>query len=58
MLPTNLAQVYTMTDYVVENSFVAAIVTYLVDQALVWVRMTYGQRNIAKKTLVDDRFLA
>jgi len=42
----------------VSNSYpLATIITLLVSWVLVFTRDYFGRRNIAKKTLVDERFL-
>lgn len=40
-----------------ENFVLAAIFVYIVQQGIVKLRSTLGQINLAKKTLVDERFL-
>jgi meckelin len=37
--------------------FIAAIVTYLVQNAVDYLRSSYGETNLANKTMVDQRFL-
>lgn len=49
--------VYCFTDYFQQSPTLAAVVTLVVNMALQWLRTQLGQRNIAKKTLVDERFL-
>ena len=39
------------------NSIVAGFVAYLVDIVLVAVRDSLGRKNLADKTMVDERFL-
>jgi meckelin len=39
------------------GSFVAAVVTYLVQTALNFAKNYFGEKNLAKKTLIDARFL-
>lgn len=50
--------VYCITDYSLQSPAIAAAVTYVVALALVWLRNHFGQRNIAFKTLIDERFLS
>lgn len=33
------------------------LVAYILDQGLFWVRNVRGRRNLARHTLVDDKFL-
>lgn len=49
--------VYTVTDMSLRSSLVSAVVTYLVWLAVEQLRATLGQRNLARKTLIDGRFL-
>lgn len=39
------------------NGVVAGFVAYLVDIILVAVRDSFGKKNLASKTMVDERFL-
>lgn len=39
------------------NIILAAIITYFVDIAIVTIRDTMGKKNLADKTMVDERFL-
>lgn len=39
------------------RSYVAIFATYLVDASILWLRCELATRNIAAKTLLDDRFL-
>jgi meckelin len=41
----------------IDNIFVAALVVWVVSKTLRWVRGHLGERNIARKTLIDKRFL-
>lgn len=50
--------VYCVTDYSLQSPTIAAAVTYVVALALAWLRTHFGQRNIAFKTLIDERFLS
>jgi meckelin len=49
--------VYCFTDYWQQSPAIAAVVTYVVATAVAWARTRLGQRNIAYKTLIDERFL-
>eukprot|EP00042_Codosiga_hollandica_P036955 m.287014 g.287014 ORF g.287014 m.287014 type:complete len:974 (+) comp55006_c0_seq2:130-3051(+) len=48
---------FAFTDYYSTNVVLAAVITYLVDKVLSGLRNHYGRKNIARKTLVDARFL-
>lgn len=39
------------------GTIVAALITYIMDNVFVIVRGSFGQQNVATKTMVDDRFL-
>jgi len=39
------------------NSIVAGFIAYLVDIVIVAVRDSFGKKNLASKTMVDERFL-
>lgn len=39
------------------GTFIAALVTYLLQEVLIYARNFYGENNLAEKTLVDQRFL-
>lgn len=44
-------------DTAVNNPVISALMTYLFDQLLRYVRSSFGAINVNQKTLVDDRFL-
>lgn len=48
---------FCLVDVVVQNFILAGIVTFLVAYATCVIRDSLGQANLAKKTLVDRRFL-
>ena len=48
---------YSVVDAAGGSTPVAVLVTFLVHRAVEMVRSWLGQRNIANKTLVDNRFL-
>ncbi|GMI00340.1 hypothetical protein TrST_g3137 [Triparma strigata] len=48
---------FNLFDMALGNTAVSVLGTYLVHMFLVWVRGSFGQGNLASKTLVDDRFL-
>ncbi|XP_074646221.1 meckelin-like isoform X2 [Tubulanus polymorphus] len=48
---------FCVVDLISQNFILAAIITYLIDQLLVLVRDSLGKKNLARKTLVDERFL-
>ena len=49
--------IFVLLDLTVNNIFAAAIITYVISKFLQWVRGKTGERNIARKTLIDKRFL-
>jgi Meckelin (Transmembrane protein 67) len=49
--------VYCFTDYFQQSPTLSAVVTLVANMALQYLRKELGQRNIARKTLVDERFL-
>lgn len=48
---------YAIVDYGADNSVVAAFVTFAVQWLLDIARDYFGQKNLSRKTLVDERFL-
>eukprot|EP00474_Spongospora_subterranea_P003737 CRZ04195.1 hypothetical protein [Spongospora subterranea] len=54
---TFLAALYAVCDITFSNTFVSIMVVYAANQTLSYVRHHWGQINISKKTLVDERFL-
>ena len=48
---------YALLDTLTANTFVAIFATYAMDVTVRFVRKELATRNIALKTLLDDRFL-
>uniref|UniRef100_H2YEV3 Meckelin n=1 Tax=Ciona savignyi TaxID=51511 RepID=H2YEV3_CIOSA len=48
---------FTLIDYTQQNYVLAAVITYICGQVLVFLREHLGRQNLATKTLVDKRFL-
>jgi len=48
---------FEMCVYIWKNVLVAVLVCYIVDRIIVALRKYYGEINIARKTLIDERFL-
>ena len=48
---------YGTFDMVFEDTFIAIFATYLVDLAVHFARRDLAKKNIAAKTLIDDRLL-
>jgi meckelin len=48
---------YTVVDFYTQSPTSAALTTYILSVALDYVRTQWGQTNISRKTLIDDRFL-
>ena len=48
---------FAMCDYWTENTVVAVFLTYFIDQIFEYFRASFGNANVASKTLVDSRFL-
>jgi hypothetical protein len=49
--------VFSLFDRVTGSSVVAVFIVYVVEKALWKMRGLLGERNLSKKTLIDDRFL-
>lgn len=49
--------IYLMWDLLFKNTLVALLLSYLVNRAIAWLRTWFGERNIARKALIDDAFL-
>lgn len=49
--------IFTLIDLLAADFVLAAFITYILGQLLVLVRDSLGRRNLARKTLVDERFL-
>ncbi|CAK8691418.1 unnamed protein product [Clavelina lepadiformis] len=48
---------FNIIDYSVQNYLLAAIITFIVVRFLAILRQSFSRSNLAKKTLVDKRFL-
>lgn len=48
---------FAVFDWWTGTSILAALLVFLQDKALAWMRNHYGTLNVAAKTLVDERFL-
>jgi len=48
---------YGLFDLLYVDTFIAIFATYLVDLAVRFARRELAKRNIAAKTLIDDRLL-
>ena len=48
---------YSVVDLWFSNTAASILITYLLNLAITWFRQSLGQANIAKKTLIDERFL-
>jgi hypothetical protein len=49
--------VFSLFDRVTGSSVVAVFIVYVVEKVLWKMRGLLGERNLSKKTLIDDRFL-
>ena len=49
--------IFGLVDMIYVNTFIAAFVTYMVDLLIRFVRHQLAVRNVARKTLIDERFL-
>lgn len=49
---------YSVCDLWWGSSALSLLLTYLLDTFLVLLRRYFGERNMALKTMVDERFLA
>jgi hypothetical protein len=50
-------QLFCVVDYGADSSAVAAFVTFAVQGLLDIARRYFGEQNLSRKTLVDERFL-
>ena len=48
---------FAMCDFWTDNTVVAVLLTYFIDQVFEYCRNSFGNANVASKTLVDSRFL-
>ncbi|XP_072855213.2 meckelin [Pogona vitticeps] len=48
---------FTIVDMATQSFVLAAVLTYLQQEIFRFIRNTVGQKNLASKTLVDERFL-
>ena len=48
---------FAIVDLASTNFTLAAVLTYFADAVIVEVRDSLGKKNLARKTLVDERFL-
>ncbi|XP_028592350.2 meckelin isoform X1 [Podarcis muralis] len=48
---------FTIVDMAAQSFVLAAVLTYLQQEIFRFIRNTVGQKNLASKTLVDERFL-
>ena len=48
---------YSVVDLWFNSTAASILITYLLNLAITWFRQALGQANIAKKTLIDERFL-
>ena len=42
---------------VLDDDFISMLITFLIDNILYYIRCYLGDSNVAKKAVVDDRFL-
>ena len=47
----------TCFDMWLSSIMLAVVFTYVIDSILLWARSYYGRRNVAEKTLTDEKFL-
>lgn len=48
---------FGIVDYISTNYVLAGVLTYFMSKILVIVRDSFGRKNLARKTMVDQRFL-
>lgn len=48
---------FAIVDYIALNFVLAGILTYFQSRVLKSIRMVMGKKNLARKTLIDERFL-
>ncbi len=49
--------VFSLFDRVTGSSLVAIFIVYVVEKVLWKTRALFGEKNLSKKTFIDDRFL-
>jgi len=49
---------FAMFDYWVGETLVSVLMTYVFEMLVVHIRARLGTRNLAQKSLVDERFLS
>lgn len=52
-----LTAMYAVCDLAFDNTFVSILVVFLANRFISYFRKQWGQTNVSKKTLVDERFL-
>ena len=48
---------FAIVDLIATDYVLAGFLTYLIDRLVTHLRDSFGRRNLARKTLVDERFL-
>ena len=43
---------------ILDNTEIAIFLTYVIDYALAFIRKFFGEKNVAKKAVIDDRFFS
>jgi len=49
--------IFSLFDRVTGSSLIAVFIIYVVEKVLHKLRTYLGEKNLSKKTLIDDRFL-
>ncbi len=49
--------IFSLFDRVTGSSLIAVFIIYVVEKVLHKLRAYLGEKNLSKKTLIDDRFL-
>ena len=49
--------VFAAVDLISEDFVLGGVLTYIISKGLAIARNTFGRKNLARKTLVDERFL-
>lgn len=49
--------IFELFDYTISNTYVAVLLTYLIDKTIIYIRKKAGEWNLSRKTLVNSQFL-
>ena len=52
-----MIQVFTAVNFYVENTMITMLVVYILEKILQYVRSSFGEKNVSRKSLTNDCFL-